>query len=214
MELLRQTAEQRAMSLQMRDMTIGFFLQDGVEVLDFAGPMEVFSYAGFNVITIARTREPIKSQGILTIVPDYSIAEAPSVDVLAFFGGGGAGRVSRDAEIIDWIKGQKDVQYHFSVCTGAFFLGEAGLLDGHQATTFHSAIDDLRRRFPKATVLSDVRYVDNGKVITTAGISAGIDGALHFVQKFAGEDAASRIAENMEYDKWRPNEGLVVKSEK
>jgi transcriptional regulator GlxA family with amidase domain len=209
MKLLKQTADQHVSALRIRNMTIGFYLQDGVEVLDFAGPMEVFNYAGFNVITIARTEGTIMSQGILKILPDYSIKNAPEVDVLAFFGGNGMG-ASDDPEVLEWIKSQENVEFHFSVCTGAFFLAKAGHLDGLKATTFHSAIDNLREIAPNTEVLSEVRWVDNGRVITTAGVSAGIDGALHFVQKLAGLEAALRVAEYMEYDKWEPNNGVIV----
>jgi transcriptional regulator GlxA family with amidase domain len=191
-------------------MIICFYLQDGVEVLDFAGPMEAFSYAGFKVFTVSKTTQPIKSQGILTVTPDFSIKDAPPYEILAVFGGN-ASPTSRDPEVIDWIKARKqNTRYFFSVCTGAFIFGRAGLLDSLTATTFHLSIEDLRRSFPKTRVLTGVRYVDNGKVITTAGISAGIDGALHLIAKLKGADEARRIAEMMEYDKWVPGQGLVV----
>lgn len=199
---------------QMRDnmnLTIAFYLQDGVEVLDFAGPMEVFSYAGFRVYTVSLTKEPITSQGILTVLPDYSLQEAPPADILAFFGGNGL-NTARTPELIEWVKSRRNIDYYFSVCTGAFILGEAGLLDGQTVTTFHRAIDDLKRMYPAAHVRSDVRFVDNGRVITTAGISAGIDGALHLVQKILGREKAADIARQMEYDKWQPDEGLVTEA--
>ena len=116
-------------------------------------------------------------------------------------------------EVIEWIKKQEDIQYHFSVCTGAFALAQAGILKGKTATTFHLSLDSLEDRFKDTKVVRDVRFVDNGKVITTAGISAGIDGALHFVSKIQGMAAAEAIAFNMEYDKWVPGEGLIIKEE-
>ncbi|GAA0879739.1 hypothetical protein GCM10009119_27080 [Algoriphagus jejuensis] len=188
---------------------IAFYLQDGVEVLDFAGPMEVFSYAGYEVFTVSKTKDPITSQGILKVIPDYSITDAPSADILAFFGGNGL-RASQDSAVIDWIQNQKEVNYHFSVCTGAFLLAEAGVLDGLTATTFHDALNTLEENYPRIEVLRDARFVDNGKVITTAGISAGIDGALHLVAKFQGLNAARRTAFYMEYDNWVPGDGLVL----
>jgi transcriptional regulator GlxA family with amidase domain len=190
-------------------MKIGFYLQNGVEVLDFAGPMEVFASAGFDVVTISKTKDPIVSQGILKIIPDHSIEDAPEVDVLAFFGGNGVNS-SADKVVQEWIRAQSDIDYYFSVCTGAFFLARAGLLDGLKATTFHSSIDGLRELAPNTQVLADARWVDNGRVITTAGVSAGIDGALHFVEKINGSEAARRVAEYMEYDKWEPDAGIVV----
>jgi transcriptional regulator GlxA family with amidase domain len=189
---------------------IAFYLQDGVEILDFAGPMEVFSYADFEVFTVSSTRDPIVSQGILKIIPDYSLADAPEAEIIAFFGGN-SGLPSNDPRVIDWVKKQSaTADYFFSVCTGAFILGEAGLLDGLTVTTFHESIDDLRRRFPRADVRSDVRFVDNGRIITTAGISAGIDVALHLVAKLRGDLAAEQVARYMEYDKWVPGEGLIL----
>jgi transcriptional regulator GlxA family with amidase domain len=184
---------------------------DGVEVLDFAGPMEVFALAGFTVFTVALTKDPVVSQGILRVLPDYDITDVPRADVLAVFGGNPAS--FRNARLIDWIREyEKHADYLFSVCSGAFALGHAGLLDGRTATTFHSRIEELRTAFPKSTVLSGVRFVDNGRIITTAGITAGIDGALHLVAKLKGMAMATAVAEEMEYDKWIPNEGLIIET--
>ena len=189
---------------------IAFYLQPGVEILDFAGPMEVFSSAGFEVFTVSKTTEAITTQGILKFIPDYSIQNAPQSDILAFFGGGNASGVSKDPEIINWIQSRQDVEYYFSVCTGAFILAEAGLLNGKTATTFHGAINQLKKNYPKINVLENTRYVDNGKIITTAGVSAGIDGALHLVAKLQGPEKAKEVVTYMEYDKWVPNEGLIL----
>ena len=189
--------------------TIAFYLQEGVEVLDFAGPMEVFSYAGYDVFTVSKTKALIRSQGILKVTPDYSIADAPKSDILAFFGGN-ADNAYRDEKVIDWVKAQTDVDYYFSVCTGAFVLAEAGILNGHTATTFHGALNDFENRYSKVNVKRNVRFVDNGTVITTAGVSAGIDGALHMVAKLEGLKKAKEVAFYMEYDKWKPGEGLIL----
>ena len=208
MQLIKQTQEQRKRSMNEKPMTVAFYLQDVVELLDFAGPMQVFSYSGFKVFTVSKTKQPIISQGILKVIPEYDITDAPQADILAFFGGN-ANAATQDEKVINWVKKQQP-DYYFSVCTGAFILGKAGLLDNQTATTFHSSIDALRKEFPKAKVLSDVRFIDNGNVITTAGISAGIDGALHLVSKLKGEDVAKSTAYYMEYDKWVPKEGLIV----
>lgn len=192
--------------------TIAFYLQPGVEVLDFAGPMEVLVYAGYEVFTVSKTKDAIISQGILKIIPDYSIKDAPESDVLAFFGGN-ADNAYSDAEVMRWVKNRKNVDLYFSVCTGAFVLAKAGILDGNTATTFHSALDGLQKRYPKVKVRRDVRFVDNGKVITTAGVSAGIDGALHLVARFQGLEKAKEVAFYMEYDKWKPGEGLILTKE-
>lgn len=188
-----------------------FYIMDGVEVLDFAGPMEVFALAGFNVFTVGLTKERVLSQGVLKVLPDYDITDVPRANVLAVFGGNPAS--FRNDRLIKWIRSyERHADYIFSVCSGAFALGFAGLLDGQHATTFHSRIEELRDAFPKMTVHSGVRFVDNGRIITTAGISAGIDGALHLVARLKGEEAAKAVAKEMEYDKWIPNDGLITTS--
>lgn len=189
--------------------TVAFYLQSGVEVLDFAGPLEVLTYAGFEVFTVSKTKEPIISQGVLKVIPDYSVKNAPSADIIAVFGGNGF-NTSQDTTVTNWIKNQQEVKLHFSVCTGAMILAETGILDGKTATTFHNALDALEENYPEVNVLRDVRYVDNGNVISTAGISAGIDGALHLVAKLKGYNTARATAYNMEYDNWRPNAGLLL----
>lgn len=207
---LTKRAYKEQLKLTNNRINIAFYLQDGVEVLDFAGPMEVFAYAGYKVFTVSKTKDPMTSQGILTFIPDYSIEDAPPADIMAFFGGN-SGLPTRDRKVIDWVKNRvDDTDYFFSVCTGAFILGESGLLDGKTATTFHDALDGLEKNYPKVKVLRDVRFVDNGNVITTAGISAGIDGALHMVAKLQGLEAARKVAYYMEYDKWTPGEGLIL----
>ncbi len=213
MKLVRQTYKARKELLDhlQEKISVCFYLQDGVEVLDFAGPMEVFSDAGFRVFTVSKKKEPLVAQGILKVIPDYSLTDAPPADILAFFGGN-TGPSAADPALISWIHSRKEMtHYYFSVCTGAFILAKAGILDGLTATTFHSSIEALRKEAPATKVLSDVRFVDNGRVITTAGISAGIDGALHLVAKLKGEDVARGVAGFMEYDKWLPGQGLVVK---
>ena len=192
-------------------LSVCFFLQEGVEILDFAGPMEVFAKAGFTVFTVSKSNEPVISQGILKLVADYTIENAPPSDVLAVFGGNGVA-TSKDRTVIEWIKTRRQhTRYFFSVCTGAFLFGEAGILDGLTATTFHLSIDALSKTFSKTRVLAGKRFVDNGNVITTAGISAGIDGALHLVSKLRGQEEAWRIAKYIEYDKWVPDDGLIIK---
>ncbi|WP_052333947.1 DJ-1/PfpI family protein [Neolewinella persica] len=192
--------------------TIAFYLQSGVEVLDFAGPLEVLTYAGFKVFTVSKSLDPIISQGVLKVLPDYSLEDAPEADIIAVFGGNGF-NTSQDTAVTNWIRHQENTQLHFSVCTGALILAEAGILDGKTATTFHNTLDYLEESYPKIKVLRDVRYVDNGNVISTAGISAGIDGALHLVAKLKGYNAARATAYNMEYDNWQPADGLLLSSD-
>ncbi len=198
--------------LSQKELTICFYLQDNVELLDFAGPMEVFVVAGFNVFTVSKTKEMITSQGTLKITPDYSIQDAPASNVMVFFGGA-HGAPTNDTDVISWIRSRKNnTDYFMSVCTGAFIMGKAGVLDNLTATTYHTQIEALQIALPKTKVLPNVRFVDNGNVISTAGISAGIDGALHFVAKIKGLDFAKNVAEDIEYDKWVPNQGLIIKA--
>jgi transcriptional regulator GlxA family with amidase domain len=190
---------------------VGFYLQDGVEVLDFAGPMEVFSTAGFEVFTVSRRKTTIKAQGILTAVANYDIGDAPPADIIAFFGGETKASIE-DTALISWIRARsKSSAYTFSVCTGAFLLARAGVLDHLTVTTYHSAINALMKAAPQATVVQNVRFVDNGTVITTAGVSAGLDGALHLVERLKGRDYARTVADLIEYDKWVPEQGLIIK---
>lgn len=195
-----------------KPLTVAFYLQDGVEVLDFAGPLEVFSYAGLKVFTVSKTAGLIKSQGVLTIRPDYSLDTAPPADIIAFFGGN-SGAVYKDPAITRWIQQQAGVTHYFSVCTGALMLAQAGVLRGQVATTFHDALTKLETEYPDVQVRRNVRFTDNGRVITTAGVSAGIDGALHLVARLQGLSAAKRAAYYMEYDNWTPGNGLVLTSD-
>lgn len=196
--------------LKAKKPTVCFYLQDGVEVLDFAGPMEVFIAAGFNVFTVSKSYDIIHSQTILFVTPNYTIKDAPEADIVVVFGGKTKPTVD-DPEVMAWLQSRRPkTQYFMSVCTGAFILGKAGILDGMTATTYHLAIDDLAKACPKTKVLPNTRFVDNGNVITTAGISAGIDGALHLVEKLRGRTYAEGVAQTIEYDKWVPDNGLIV----
>jgi transcriptional regulator GlxA family with amidase domain len=196
---------------QTKKRNVAIFIHNGVEVLDFAGPSEVFAATqGFNVYTVSLTKEPIISQGFIRVVPTYSLTDCPRPDILVL-PGGQTGPFLTNEPLISWIKRcAETAEVILSVCTGAGLLGRAGLLDGLQATTFHNYIEPLQKATPKAKILRHTRFVDNGQIITTAGVSAGIDGALHVVAKLKGLTIATQTAAYMEYDKWKPNEGLVV----
>jgi transcriptional regulator GlxA family with amidase domain len=212
MTLIRQNLLERKVLLANyhKTMSICFYLQDGVELGDFAGPMEVFSYAGFQVFTVSRKKGPMVSQGILKIIPDYSIDDAPPSDIMAIFGGNTTASIADEA-VIGWIRSRKaGTKYFFSVCTGAFILGKAGLLDSLTATTHFVAIEPLRKALPSTRVLENVRFVDDGKVITSAGVFAGIDGALHLVARLKGDEVAKEVAQYLVYD-WAPGQGVIVK---
>ena len=191
---------------------VAIFIHNGVEILDFAGPSEVFaSTDGFNVYTVSLSKEPIISQGFIKVTPNYSLTDCPKADIVVL-PGGDTGPFIENKLLIDWIKNAAThAEVMLSVCTGAGLLAKAGLLDGKQATTFHSYIQKLQRATPKAKILSDTRFVDNGQIVTTAGVSAGIDGALHVVARLKGQAIATQTARYMEYDKWKADQGLIVK---
>jgi putative intracellular protease/amidase len=178
---------------------------DGVQVIDFAAPYEVFGQAGYEVFTVASEARPILTSMGLRVTPRHTLADAPSAQVL-LVPGGDVGEAQNDPRVLDWIRSQaKGATHVLSVCNGAFILAAAGLLDGLRATTFYDLIEALRSRAPRTTVVSDRRFVDNGKVITTAGLSSGIDGALHVVSKVSGPGQAQMAALNMEYD-WKADD--------
>lgn len=188
-------------------------LFDGVEILDFAGPMETLMQAGMDVYTIAPTKQ-IKAMNKLSVSADYMLGDEnmPRPDVLVVPGGGGIHNCIGDTMALTLIKALvAQAKINFSVCTGAYLLAELGLLDGQKATTHYAAIDWLQADYPKVDLLKDTRFVDNGRVITTAGISAGIDGALHLVSRLEGKSTALYVAKAMEYDKWTPGEGHIIK---
>jgi len=197
---------------------VAIVVYEGVELLDFAGPGEVFAAAAnegadrgqpaFNVYTVAPTRKPIKSQDFVTIQPAYSVEDAPPPDILVI-PGGTSGTLLNDDRFMTWARGvMTNAKLTLTVCTGAFVPARAGRLDGQGATTHHSAFDRLRAAAPKATVIEGKRFVDNGSIITTAGVSAGIDGALHAVARLLGRNVADNTARYMEYH-WTPEAYLT-----
>jgi transcriptional regulator GlxA family with amidase domain len=201
--------------------TVGIYLFDRVEVLDFAGPFEVFSTAArvksrlkpgapkpFKVVTISERLRPIKARGGLSVQPHFDFTDHPAVDILIIPGGDVSSEL-KQAEVIDWIaRTASGTSVTASVCTGAFLLGKAGLLNGKRATTHWEDVADLRAMFPEVQVETSSRWVDTGQVITSAGISAGIDMSLHIVRRMEGEELAIRTARQMEYE-WHPQRGLT-----
>jgi len=192
---------------------VGIYIYDEVEVLDFAGPYEVFSTAArvyqrqnrdrpklFDVITIAEQKGMIKVRGGLLVQPGFDIAQHPPLDVLIVPGGVVTAELQRET-VIGWIAGMAaPARMTASVCTGAFLLAKTGLLNGKQATTHWEDIDDLRAMFPDLDVQEGTRWVDNGKIITSAGISAGIDMSLHLLARLESESLAIKTARQMEFD--------------
>ncbi len=188
---------------------VAIFLYKGAEILDLAGPSEVFAAAGFDTYTMSVDGNEILSQGFITIKPQYSLENVPVPDIVVF-PGGDATASANDPRVMEWVKKLHDRgSILMSVCTGAQILARAGYLDNKNITTWHGYIKDLQKLVPTAVVLGNTRYVDNGNIITTAGVSAGIDGALHLVSRLNGMEAARQTAYYMEYDKWDPKAGRV-----
>lgn len=187
---------------------VAILIFDEVEVLDFCGPFEVFSVAGrrtglepFHVYTVAQTDRPVVARNHLSINPAHTLSNCLRPDILVIPGGYGTRREMHNAALISWIKQRaENVELLLSVCTGALLLAKAGLLEGLSATTHHGAIDLLREAAPNTAVLESERVVDNGKVILSAGISAGIDMSLYVVSRLLGEQQAEETAAYMEYD--------------
>src|SRR5499426_2209391 len=175
---------------------------DGVQIIDYTGPYEVFGQAGMEVFTVAVRPEVITTAMGMKVTPHYTLENTPAADVL-LIPGGTVTRTQEDPNVIKWIQERaKQAEYVVSVCNGAYILAKTGLLDGLTATTFYDLLDGLPAIAPKVKVVRDRRYVDNGKFITTAGISSGIDGSLYVVSKLFGKARAQMAALNMEYD-WK-----------
>jgi transcriptional regulator GlxA family with amidase domain len=186
---------------------VGILVFDDVEVLDFAGPFEVFAvadelsgHAAFNVFTMAPRPGVVRANNGLKVVPDYTVDDCPVPSVLVVPGGFGTRALMRNSVIMEWIHraaGRSEVT--LSICTGALLLAKAGLLDGLRVTTHHELLGMLGELAPLAVVDPGARFHDNGRVVTAAGISAGIDASLHLVGRLLGPGASEATATYMEY---------------
>ena len=197
---------------------VGIYVYPDVEVLDIAGPFEVFSTASrvarrlqpkaeapFSVALLAAGDGPVRARGGFTVVPDHAIGGHRPLDVLIVPGGLHEPELER-ADVIAWIARQAaTVRLTASVCTGAFLLARAGLLAGLEVTTHWEDCADLKSAFPALQVRDGVRWVEHDRIITSAGISAGLDMSLRIVARLAGQDLAERTARQMDYD-WRKRE--------
>jgi len=180
-----------------RQKKVAVLLFDGVELMDFAGPAEVFITAdkgqAFRVVTVAESKQPLKTMGGIVLTPECDFTTAPQADIVIVPGGnlnavGASGR--------RWLQqASANAEVTMSVCYGALLLADVGLLDGLEATTHHWGIDTLKTTAPKCKVLTGQRFVASGKIVTTAGVTAGIDGALHIVERLLGKEAATWTAE-------------------
>jgi transcriptional regulator GlxA family with amidase domain len=191
---------------------VAILIFDDVEVLDFCGPFEVFAVTGardtekpFQVYTVAEKAGPVIARNGLSVNPTYTLENCPRSDILIVPGGQGTRREMHNPVLIDWIRQQdQQTELTLSVCTGSLLLAQAGILHDLQATTHWGAMDLLRDIAPHTQVIDNVRYVDNGRVVTSAGISAGIDMSLHIVERLLGPETAAQTARQMQYDYWQP----------
>jgi transcriptional regulator GlxA family with amidase domain len=191
---------------------VAIVIFDDVEVLDFCGPFEVFAVCGrrsgnapppFEVHTIAESAGPVHARHRLSVNPTFAFGDSnvPRADIVLVPGGFGTRREMQNQAMLDWVRrANADAELLLSVCTGALILGAAGLLNGLEATTHFGAYEELRAAAPNCRVRTDQRYVDAGRVITSAGVSAGIDMALHVVARLHGDDVAQETARYMEYE--------------
>lgn len=197
--------------------TIGIYIFDDVEVLDFAGPYEVFTTAArmhardqpsasplFRVVTIGPTMDAVRARAGLRLEPDTDFGNHPRLDCLVVPGGVVTAELER-TKLLAWLGSQlEQVEITASVCTGAFLLAKTGCLDGLEVVTHWEDVDDLRAAFPRLCIREGVRWTDNGAIVTSAGISAGIDMSLHLVERMAGRALALRTARQMDFD-WKEN---------
>jgi transcriptional regulator GlxA family with amidase domain len=188
--------------------TTGIVLFDGAEELDFAGPWEVLAAwakqwpdDGVEVFTVAATAEPVDCAKGMRVVPDHTWETAPPIDVLVYPGGVGSRRELQDPEVLDRLRGlQERKTLMTSVCTGALVYAAAGLLRDRPATTWWGALDTLAELDPTIDVRPGDRFVDSGEVVTAAGVSAGIDMALHLVARLHSVERAREVRRYIQYD--------------
>lgn len=194
-----------------RKRNVAIYVYDNAEVLDFAGPFEVFSVTAelnndelFQVYVVAEEERLITAVNGLLVMPHTTIHNCPPPDILVIAGGIGSRQQMQKPDVLNWVQTiAQSAEIVMSVCSGALILGKAGLLDNLPATTHHGVFDVLAQVAPTATLRPDDRFVDNGRIITTGGISAGIDGSFHVVQRLYGTAVALKTAQYMEYN-WSP----------
>ena len=196
----------------MTELTVGILIYDGVQVLDFTGPFDVFSTtrlmdrpdftdpSPFNVILISEYPRPVTASGGLRVTPDHTVHDCPPLDILVVPGGMGEREEHANHVLLHFVRTRaKEVKTMASVCTGALIIGSAGVLDGKRATTHWASIERMRELLPETDVVHNVRYVEDGNIVTSAGITSGIDMALRIVAIYFGEATANATALELEY---------------
>lgn len=188
---------------------VGVVLFDGVEDLDFVGPLEVWGMASrlvngaLEVTTVAASHEPITTSFGLVVTPGFAFADVPPLDILVVPGGSGAWANLENAELLAWLqRTAASSEITSSVCSGAVLLAAAGVLRQQPATTHWNAMSRMRERYPDVELREGVRWVDEGGVVTSAGVSAGIEMSLHLVERLFGVETGLLTARWLEYQHW------------
>ncbi|MEP6993651.1 MAG: DJ-1/PfpI family protein [Acidobacteriota bacterium] len=199
---------------EARGRNVAILIFPGVQIIDYTGPWEVLGHASvngqpaFRIYSVSDSTDPLTTSMGMTVIPNFRFGTEPKPDLIVVPGGNVDPQLVNPA-VISWLReSAKSAEVVLSVCNGAFFLAKAGLLDGLEATTFAGLIDELKAAAPKTRVVCDKRFVDNGKIVTAAGLSSGIDGALHVIEKLFGKGTAQVAATSLEYD-WRPDSGYA-----
>lgn len=188
-------------------LNIAIFIFDDVETLDFCGPLEVFSAANFvvekplfNVFTIAEDKKPVTTINGLSVNPDYSLRDTPLPDLLVIPGGEGTKDIIENKRVMAQLEvWHQKAQHTLTVCSGARIAARAGWLKNRQFSTHHTVYEEISAMEPLATPCPDLRYTDNGRLLTSAGVSAGTDLSFYLLEKIAGTTTANKTAKYMEY---------------
>lgn len=192
-----------------KPLNVAFLVYPEVEALDLSGPLDVFVKANslaprsYNIYTVAvGTRTVSTQKGALTLTARYTLSNSPRPDIIIVPGASQsqAEKIGANPRVMSWLKRNAGAgQTVMSVCTGAFILGRAGLLDGKNSTSHWLTLDDFQRDFPKTRAFKGVTFIEDGNIVTTAGVSSGIDGAFFLVEKTSGKEVAERIAKALQY---------------
>ena len=208
-------AEEPAAPAQHPSRNLAILLFDGVQIIDYTGPYEVFGHVyafdqpvPFNTYTVAEHTAAITTAMGMSVNPKFSLDDAPRPDIL-IVPGGNVSATLNSRKVMAWLtEASRHAEIVLSVCNGAFILAKAGLLDGLEATTTYFLTEQLKAEAPRTRVNAGARFVDNGKIITTAGLSSGIDGSLHVIERLYGRGTAQSAALSMEYN-WDPDSTYV-----
>lgn len=203
MPLVTKTAYlERFAAVRENAKTVGIVLYDGFELLDVFGPLEMWAYVPeFNLVTVAEHAGPVKSGQDVEVIADYSFEDCPALDILMVPGGAGTFRELQNDVMLTFLRTRhEESDITTSVCSGSALLAKAGILDGHKATSNKQYFDLATEQSEKVDWVWEARWVDDGDVVTSSGVSAGIDMALHLIRRLYGETTAKAIADGTEYE--------------